>query len=130
MGEKDYQQLHLVKNFIEKNYKSKIYSCKTVRNSNKVALSSRNSLLSKTNLKVAGLISNKLFNLKKIINKNRNKSKNLIKTLKKELTEKFDIKIEYLECRNLITLSDNLYNKPFKLFVAYYLDGVRLIDNF
>ncbi len=130
MGEKDYQQLHLVKNFIEKNYKSKIYSCKTIRNSSKVALSSRNSLLSKTNLKVAGLISNKLFNLKKIINKNRNKSKNLIKTLKKELIEKFDIKIEYLECRNLITLSDNLYNKPFKLFVAYYLDGVRLIDNF
>ena len=29
MGEKDYQQFYLVKNFIEKKYKSKIYLCKT-----------------------------------------------------------------------------------------------------
>ena len=43
---------------------------------------------------------------------------------------KFSIKIEYLECRNLINLSTNLENKPFKLFVAYYLNNVRLIDNF
>ena len=50
--------------------------------------------------------------------------------IKKELIHKFNIKIEYLECRNLIDLSTSLYNKPFKLFVAYYLDSVRLIDNF
>jgi pantothenate synthetase len=35
-----------------------------------------------------------------------------------------------LECRNLKTLSTKFYNQPFKLFVAYYLNGVRLIDNF
>ena len=71
-----------------------------------------------------------LFHLKLLINKNKNKSNNLIKIFKKELIRKFDIKIEYLECRNLINLSTNLYNKPFKLFVAYYLNNVRLIDNF
>jgi len=130
MGQKDYQQLILVKNFIEKNYKSKIYPCKTIRSSNKVALSSRNSLLNKANLKTAGLIANGLFNLKNKINKDKNKSKSLIKIFKKELIKNFNIKIEYLECRNSITLSTNLYNKPFRLFVAYYLNGVRLIDNF
>ena len=130
MGQKDYQQLFLVKSFIEKNYKSKIYPCKTIRNSSKVALSSRNRLLNKNNLKTAGLIANKLFNLKDKIKKNKNKSKILIKILKKELIKQFKIKIEYLECRNSITLSTNLYNKPFRLFVAYYLNGVRLIDNF
>ena len=27
-------------------------------------------------------------------------------------------------------LSTNILNKPFKLFVAYYINNVRLIDNF
>jgi pantoate--beta-alanine ligase len=130
MGQKDYQQLFLVKNYIEKNYTTKVYQCKTIRDSSKVALSSRNSLLNEANLKAAGLITKKLFNLKNKINKDKNKSKNLIKIFKKELIEKFNIKIEYLECRNLKTLSTKFYNQPFKLFVAYYLNGVRLIDNF
>ena len=130
MGEKDYQQFFLIKKFIEKKYKTKVYPCMTIRNSNKVALSSRNTLLNKTNLKTAGLIVQQLFYLKLLIKKNKNKSDNLIKICQKKLTQKFDIKIEYLECRNLIDLSTNLYNKPFKLFVAYYLNNVRLIDNF
>jgi pantoate--beta-alanine ligase len=130
MGEKDYQQFFLVKKFIEKKYKSKVCSSITIRDSNKVALSSRNNLLNKTNLNTAGLIANQFFYLKRSISKNKNKSNNLIKIFKKELIHKFNIKIEYLECRNLIDLSTSLYNKPFKLFVAYYLDGVRLIDNF
>jgi len=130
MGQKDYQQLFLVKKFIENNYNTKVYPCKTIRNSNKVALSSRNTLLNKTSLKTAGLIANRLLNLKKKISKNKNKYKNLIEIFKKDLIERFNIKIEYLECRNLKTLSTNLYNKPFKLFIAYYLNDVRLIDNF
>ena len=39
-------------------------------------------------------------------------------------------KIEYMECRNLINLDKKLHNKPFKLFISYYLNKVRLIDNF
>ena len=130
MGEKDYQQFFLVKKFIEKKYNSKVYSSITIRNSNKVALSSRNSLLNQADLKIAGLIAKKLFYLKSSINKKKNISNNLMKTCKKELLQKFDIKIEYLECRNLINLSTNLYKKPFRLFVAYYLNNVRLIDSF
>ena len=130
MGEKDYQQFFLVKKFIEKKYKSKVYVSKTIRNSNNVALSSRNKKLNQANLKTVGLITNKLFNLKRSIKRNKNKSNNLIIEIKKELTQKFDIKIDYLECRNLISLKTNIDSKPFKLFVAYYLNSVRLIDNF
>ena len=50
--------------------------------------------------------------------------------IKKYLIKKFNIKIEYLECRNLINLSGNLYKKPFKLFISYHLNKIRLIDNF
>ena len=70
MGEKDYQQFFFVKDFIEKNYKTKVYVCKTVRDSSMIALSSRNNLLSKTNLNTLGLITKKLFSLKKTIYQN------------------------------------------------------------
>ena len=130
MGEKDYQQFFLVKNFIEKKYKTKVYLCKTIRDSNKVALSSRNNLLKKANIKTLGLIANKLFYLKRSISKDKKKSKKLTQFIKKQLISNFNIKIQYLECRNLINLSTNVHKKPFKLFIAYYLNNVRLIDNF
>ena len=129
MGEKDYQQFFLVRKFIKRKYKTKVIACKTIRDTNKVALSSRNSLLDLESFKKAGKISLKLIQLKSLIKKNI-KDKKLIKKIKSELIKKFKIKIEYLECRNLIDLNTNLKNKPFKLFVAYYLKGVRLIDNF
>ena len=130
MGEKDYQQFFLVKKFIEKNYRTKVYACKTVRDSNKIALSSRNTLLDQTNLNKLSLITNELFNLKKIIYEDRRQSKKQIYQIKKYVAKKFKIKIEYLECRNLVNLTTNIENKPFKLFVAYYLNRVRLIDNY
>ena len=129
MGEKDYQQFFLVRNLIERKYKTKVIACKTIRDVNKVALSSRNSLLDLENLNKVGKISLALIKLKNLINNNI-KDKKLIKKIKIDLIKKFKIKIEYLECRNLINLNTNLKNKPFKLFVAYYLKGVRLIDNF
>ena len=130
MGEKDYQQFFLVKRFIEKKHKTKVYSCKTIRDSNMIALSSRNNLLNKTNLNTLGLITNELLNLKKKISLNKNKSKKLIHILKKDLVKKYKVKIEYLECRNITNLSTNIEAKSFKLFVSYYLNKVRLIDNF
>ena len=137
LGEKDYQQYFLVKNLITKNYKTKVYLCKTIRGSSGAALSSRNMLLNKTDRKTSGLIANRLIKLQSSLkNINRHdrisskKSKKLIIETKNYLIKKFNIKIEYMECRNLINLSTNLNNKPFKLFVSYYLNGVRLIDNF
>ena len=137
MGEKDYQQYFLVKNFISKRYQTEIYRCKTIRDSNGLALSSRNILLDKKSIKTAGLIANKLIKLKHSIkkkNKHRffdiKKLSELIKKKKLIFTNKFNIKIEYLECRNLINLNNNIHNKPFKIFIAYYLNNVRLIDNF
>jgi len=130
MGEKDFQQFFLVKNYIEKKYDTKVYVCKTIRDKNKLALSSRNSLLNNKSFIESGIITKKLLKLKNKININRKDYKKLIFDLKKELSKNFDIKIEYLECRNIQNLSTNILNKPFKLFVAYYINNVRLIDNF
>ena len=51
LGEKDYQQLHLIKKFVKKNFSIRIIPCKTIRYKNSYALSSRNSRLKKKILK-------------------------------------------------------------------------------
>ena len=130
MGEKDFQQFFLVKNYIENKYNTEVYACKTIRDKNKLALSSRNSLLTKKNLIKSGIISKKLLILKNNIKENKKNYKKLISNSKKELLKNFGIEIEYLECRNINNLSTNILKKPFKLFVAYYINNVRLIDNF
>ena len=129
MGEKDYQQLFLIKLLLINNSKTKLYSCKTIRDKNFAALSSRNFLLSNRDFKKAGIIAKNLINLKKNIGNSSIDNKYLLKK-KNELNKKFNIKIEYLEARNSNNL--NIYNKAkkFKLFVAYYIGGIRLIDNF
>mgnify|MGYP001167058319 FL=1 len=129
MGEKDFQQLLLVKRYIEKNFKSKIISCKTIRDKNKLALSSRNILLTKKNLKKAGQVARNLIIFKKELFKKKD-LKNLISAKKNELIKKFDIKIDYLELRNTKNLKLTNKIKDTKIFIAYYIDNIRLIDNF
>ena len=129
MGKKDFQQLFLVKNFIEKKYKTEVIGCKTIRDKNKLALSSRNLLFNKNDLKIAGNITKKFFLVKKRIKKHKNINKFLLKT-KKNMQKMFKIKIEYLELRNENNLIISNRFKESKLFVAFYLKGIRLIDNF
>ncbi len=129
MGEKDFQQLILVKRFIEKNFNSKIISCKTIRDKNKLALSSRNLLLKKDNLIKAGKIAQNLISFKKKFSKKKISKKEILKK-KKELIKKFNLNIEYLEIRNKKNLQPNYKIKNSKIFIAYYLNKIRLIDNF
>ena len=128
MGEKDYQQLYLVKNFLEKKYKTKIISCKTIRDKNKIALSSRNMLLNKSNLNTAGKIYRKLVNIRKIIYSQKNIF-NFLKKQKKQLEINYRIKIDYLEFRKEKNLKPAINDNNSRLFIAYYLNKVRLIDN-
>ena len=53
LGKKDYQQLYLIKKHIEKRQiKSKIIECKTIRENNGIACSSRNSNLNKNQINI------------------------------------------------------------------------------
>jgi pantoate--beta-alanine ligase len=129
MGEKDFQQLYLIKNFIEKKYKTTIVPCKTIRDKNKLALSSRNFLLSKKELVKAGKLTQNLILFKKELLKKKNIN-NLINLKKKFLNEFFNVRIEYLELRNRFNLKKSTPDHNSKLFIAYYLNKIRLIDNF
>ena len=48
---------------------------------------------------------------------------------KKLLEKNFKIKIDYLEIRNLKNLKITKKIENSRLFIAYYLDNIRLIDN-
>ena len=50
MGEKDYQQFYIVKKYLEQRYKTNVILCKTIRDKNGLALSSRNKLLKKSEI--------------------------------------------------------------------------------
>ena len=129
MGEKDFQQLYLVKKYIPKKYNVKIISCKTIRDKNKLAFSSRNILLSKNELIQARKISKEIFLFKKKLFKSRN-IKKLISQKRKELINSFNIKFDYLELRDTFNFKISNKVRNSKLFIAYYINKVRLIDNF
>ena len=128
MGEKDFQQLFLVKKILERKHKLKIIACKTIRDKNNVALSSRNYLLDVSSLNIAANVYKDLINIKKNIKRNKNISKYL-NLQKMRLKKNYKIKIDYLELRNLSNLKNSNIKKNSRLFIAYYLNKVRLIDN-
>ena len=128
MGQKDFQQLYLVKNFIEKKYHTKIISCKTIRSKNNIALSSRNLLLKKKEIDIASSVINNLFFIKKILNKQK-KLKLYLENKKKLLEKQHKIKVEYLELRNKHSLKYSSKIKDSNLFIAYFIRKIRLIDN-
>ncbi len=129
LGEKDFQQFFLIKKYLKNMHKCRFIKCKTIRDKNLVALSTRNYLLSNKSLNTASKIAKILKKYKKKIVKDKKKF-NDIKNIKQNLLKKFRIKIDYLELRNEQNLK--IYNKKnkFRLFIAYHLNNIRLIDNF
>ena len=129
MGEKDYQQFYLVKKFIQKKHRSKVILCKTIRDNNNLALSSRNFLLKKKEIITAGKIAKNLIGFKKKLTNKKNLDK-LFSNKMKELNKLFNVKVEYLELRNKNNLNISKNLKKSKIFIAYFIKKIRLIDNF
>ena len=129
MGEKDYQQLYLVKKHIlKRKIKSKLIPCKTIREKSGLVCSSRNFNLKKKDTKIASNIYKYLIKYKRKIKKKINIFDE--KELKKKIIDLGASKIDYIKCYNLKDLKEvKKRNKNFNLFTAYYLKNVRLIDN-
>ena len=129
LGLKDFQQLTLIKKHILKNkIHTKIISCKTVREANGVVFSSRNFNLNKNQMKIAKNVYNYLIKIKKKTKKNFRLFNSLL--FKKDLIKLGVNKIDYLEIINLKSLSrPRKLKESFNIFIAYYLNKVRLIDN-
>ena len=126
-GEKDMQQLKIIEDYVNKNYKKiKVISCKTIREKNGIAYSSRNFLLSKKEKSIASKVYKYLLKNKiKLIN-----NKFFLKIIKKNIL-KFGVnKIDYIESIDVNKLIKPHKKKiKHKIFIAYYLRKIRLIDN-
>ncbi len=127
LGEKDFQQAFLIKKYLKSKFDTKIIVCKTIRNKNYLPLSSRNKLLSKSSLIKSEKISKLMFNFKIMIKKKFNNVK-LLNIYNSEILKLCD-KIEYFEIRNTNDLSKKISKRNFRIFVAYWQNKVRLIDN-
>ena len=125
LGEKDFQQYFLIKNFIRKRFKTKVVLCKTIRMNGSLPYSSRNKLLNNKSIRIAQNFTKKIRDVFKNIKKNT-KNTHLLQTIK----DNSKIKIEYLELRNKKNLSTSFTKKNLKLFICFYIKKVRLIDNF
>ena len=126
-GEKDMQQLKIIEDFVKMNHlKTKIVGCKTIREKNGLAYSSRNFLLSSCEKKIASKIYKLLINKKQKLIKN----KITLKKIKKEIIKSGVSKIDYIKLLNINKLIKPYKKKiKYKIFIAYYLRKTRLIDN-
>ena len=127
LGEKDMQQLKIIEHFVRKNYnKIKIIGCKTIRERNGIACSSRNFLLSVHEKKIASKIYKILVNKKKHLIKKEIS----LNTIKNKIIKLGVRKIDYIKLLDVNNLTRRYKkNKKYRIFVAYFLQKTRLIDN-
>ena len=94
LGKKDMQQLKIIEEFIYKNQiKTKVVGCKTIREKNGVACSSRNFLLSANDFIIASKVYKLLYKSKKL----SIMKKNILKKIKNKMFQFGVKKIDYIE---------------------------------
>ncbi len=128
-GKKDYQQLQIIKKMVKNlNYNIKIREIETVREKDGLAMSSRNSYLSKSERKKATCLFKSLREAKKLIEKGEKNPYNIIEKMKKVLSLLSGL--DYISIVN----SDNLQEVKsvagkITILIAGQLNNIRLIDN-
>lgn len=131
-GEKDYQQILIIKSLkIKSNLNVEIISCPIIRDNDGLALSSRNSLLTKKERKIAPIIHKSLLDVKNKIKSNQ-KIESIIFKIQNEFKSISPLKLEYLEIREALSLKKvNKINsqKKYRAFIAARIGKIRLIDN-
>ena len=129
-GEKDYQQLAIIKKMIEKTkLPVKIHGVPTLREEDGLAMSSRNVRLTETQRKEATIIYETLEKVKewfKVIS---------LEEIKQKVTDIFrnsNFELEYFVIADEKTLKETDFfykDKNYRAFIVAYADTVRLIDN-
>ena len=129
LGLKDFQQLVLINFHILKNkIKTNVIQCKIIREKNGVACSTRNFNLNTKQLKIASNVYKYLTKTKNKIKKNSKFLK--LNSIKKDLFSLGVNRIDYVENIDLKYLKrvDKNKNKT-RIFIAYFIKNIRLIDN-
>ncbi|KZY37968.1 pantoate--beta-alanine ligase [Roseovarius sp. HI0049] len=129
-GEKDYQQLQVVIRLAKDlDLKTQIVGCPTIREEDGLAMSSRNLRLTAGPRETAPVIAQVLEDAARAIARGGHVTQILYEAREALLSAGFDT-VDYLELRSdpdlqLMTRAD----RASRLFLAAWIDGVRLIDN-
>ena len=131
-GEKDFQQLRIIEDMTKViGYDINIIPCKIIRESNGLAMSSRNKYLSQESRDKAKIIFETLQLGMILINDGENNISNIYDILMKKLSSNSSIIIDYIKIVNyqsLVEFSD-IIDDNFIICAAVYIDDTRLIDN-
>lgn len=130
-GEKDFQQLQIIKKLVEKhNLPVNVVGCKIHRETNGLAMSSRNERLKPEYKKAAPFIYKILKTAKiKFGTKSANK---VTEWVTQQFANHNLLKLEYFIIADVDTLKQikrKSNKKKYRAFIAVYADDIRLIDN-
>ena len=130
-GEKDFQQLMIVKKLVSKyNIPVTVIGSEIYREASGLAMSSRNQRLSPTARKESAFIYKTLQEAKK---KFGTKSANKVKEWVQKQFEKHPLlTLEYVEIadsNSLKTVKRKSQNGTYRIFIAAFIENIRLIDN-
>jgi len=129
-GEKDYQQLMVVKRMArDLDIPIEVVGCPTVREASGLAMSSRNMRLSPDALQVAGQL-NPMMEAAATRLRTGTAYAPLEVEMRARLADLGFSAVEYIDlrCAEHLTALDHL-DRPARMLLAAWLDGVRLIDN-
>ena len=129
-GEKDFQQLQIVKKLVEKEkLPVTIVGCPIFRETSGLAMSSRNERLSQNEKEKATIIF-KILNEAKILFGTKS-AKEVSDFVAKSFQKHPDFELEYFEIADeatLMTCFRKNKNKKYRAFIAVFLNKIRLID--
>ena len=127
-GEKDYQQLQIIKSLVKKlNLSINIQSMPTQREQDGLAMSTRNQYLSDSNREIAPLFYSALKDAKNEILEGKTIS-DAIKDTKNKLSKSFEVEyLEVLDANNLTQIETK--TSEIIIISAIRFGGTRLIDN-
>ena len=130
-GEKDFQQLQIIKKLVEKHHMPlEIVGCKIHRESNGLAMSSRNTRLKPEFSTAAPFIYETLKTAK--LKFGTKSATDVEEWVEKQFKNHELLELEYFiisEVETLKPLKRKSNNKAYRAFIAVYADDIRLIDN-
>jgi pantoate--beta-alanine ligase len=129
-GEKDFQQLQIVKKLVEKErLKVKIVGCSIHREANGLAMSSRNERLTSEERKHASIIYKTIKQAKRLFG--TKSAKEVSEFVTKTFQNNSIFQLEYFEIADEATLlpcKRKSKNKKYRAFIAVFVNNIRLID--
>lgn len=130
-GEKDFQQLQIVKKMVEKHQiPVNIVGCAIYREASGLAMSSRNTRLKPEYLEAAPFIYKTLTTAKTHFG--TKSAYEVTQWVENQFLNHELLKLEYFiiaDTQTLKTVEEKENNKPYRAFIAVYADDIRLIDN-